>query len=1077
MKGYHNIRIVSILFIFLIGFNLHATDILTYINAQEEVKLLDMIELSDSSMLVTGETTGNLDWIGTEPAVLDVSETNFFQEKQSSPMSLDMLGSDDLDGFIIHISSDFTSIISVVKFPDGMVENIQKVRTTNVPGEATAEMFISGKARSASDTSVKGYFIAKLNANFVDQTPSVCEWFRFVDAPNVDNFSQCFNLTESQHRQKQPWDVDANGRVVYVLQREFSHGRWVKLERLNSEGELGVMDSAFYQIYHTHYDSLPHNGIEETHVVSNSQIYYPVSVGDSVEARLRFVDENGQDSMAWTTVVVDSLKSSFYQFKISSGRSLRSLKKEELDSVNKDENKEDRHGLMPMDLLFSKDFNTGNDQGGFWGHNNAVGNMVTALIGDIQIDKRTNHIYFGVTYAVNDNNWMNYTYPDFSCPNMMGIHFESAVVALEENGLIKWWGRGYNIKGIANSDSEASQFVDKLAIDYENNRLAVLQRSYGYSDMGNNFFHGDQLAANPGGNGFQNQWTGDVKKTEVSWLGIYELDSLLITNATYIGEYSRTAVPEGSPLDDQNLNNWANPNEGDADLGPTVCYDMKVNTNGEVIVACTGERVITTANAYQSMIPPDQDEIMDSIPPESSAFVRKYASDLSSVLYSSILTGDWDIQTGEGGDNTKITSVWPLDDRILVSGWYSGEGEKLRATQPHAWGDSEVNGVSGFFAELSMLPKIMIQSYPEVVGFDTDYQVAFDVPESITFDMENVFTLELSVDGAFEENQELGSIQGTGEGSVLMNIPGGLIDNGAYYIRITSDNPKLYSNVVKVYVPSLFCSDLMDLTFVQTESVVCRETIVEYEVNNVCGVYEWSIIPPQAGSIVSSRRDSHIVEIRWNDFIGDVALYVSANGADSSGVLQTRDSDTLNLFVSGFDSYLVADSSEKTITAFPNNIAGGYEYEWRILSGYIPAGSWTLDSTFNPMEEDGGVTVRVKDLLTGCVEAATDTIDLYAGEGNSIYIVSQSSDQILFVYPNPADDVLYLNISQDLLVNEKSVQIKIVDLLGRVIYNNQIQKDALMRTYAISLNQADTGTYLLLVTIDGVHYTLHFVIK
>ncbi len=1075
MKRYHNILIVSAFFTFLIGLNLHATDILTYVNTQHDIKLLDMFALSDSSMLVTGETTGDLDWTGMEPAVLDISETNFFQDEKES-LSLDMLGSDDSDGFIIHLSSDLTNIISVVKFPDGMVENIQKVRTSNVPGETTAEMFISGKARSSSDTTVKGYFIAKLNDNFIDQIPSVCEWFRFVEAPNVNNFNQCFNLTESQHRQRQPWDVDAHGRVVYALQREFSHGRWVKIERLNPDGELGVMDSAFYQICYTHYDSLPHNGIEETHVVSDIQIHYPVSAGDSVETSLKFVDASGQDSLANTIVVIDSLKSSFYQFKISSGRSLRSLKKEELDSVNKDENKEDRHGLMPMDLLFSKDFDTYDPGGGFWGQKNAVGNMVTALIGDIQIDKRTNHIYFGVSYAVNDNNWKNYTYPDFPCPTMMGIHFESAVVALKENGNVKWWGRGYNIKGRASSDSEASQFVDKLAIDYENNRLAVLQRSYGYSDLGNNFFHGDQLAANPGGNGFQNQWTGDVKKTEVSWLGIYELDSLLITNATYIGEYSRTAVPEGSPLDEQNLNNWANPNEGDSDLGKTVCFDMKVNENGEVIVACAGERVVTTANAYQYMIPPDQNGIVDSIPPEHSAFVRKYASDLSSVLYSTILTGDWDIQTGEGGANTKITSVWSLDDRILVSGWYSGEGEKLRATQPHAWGDSEANGVSGFFAELSMLPKIMIQSYPKVVGFDTDYQIEFDVPDSITFDMENVFTLELSVDGAFEENQELGSIQGTGEGSVLMNIPGGLIDNGAYYIRITSDNPKLYSNVVKVHVPSLFCSDIMELTFVQTDSVVCRETIVEYEVNNVCGVYEWSIIPPHAGSIVSSRRDSHIVEIRWNDFIDDAALYVSANGADSSGVLQTRDSDTLNLFVSGFDSYLIADSSEKTITAFPNNVEGEYEYEWRILSGFIPAGSWTLDSIFNPVEEDGGVTVKVKDLSTGCIEAAADTIDLYAGGGNSIYLVTKAGGQILSVYPNPADDVLYLNINQDLAVNNE-VQLRIFDLQGRIVYDKTYHRNTVEEVYAIVLDQMKKGLHFIVVTTDNNNYAVRFMIQ
>lgn len=1052
---------------------LPAKDVLTYIRAEHDVKLFDLFELSDGSFLVTGETNGDFSWTQLTPSLLDMSQTVFFQDRLSKPISLDMIGSDKTDGFILRLSADLTSIEQLVKFPGGLVENIQKVKTSNAPGEVTAAMFISGKARSSVDTSDKGYYIARLDGNFVNEIPGSCSWFRFVDAPNVNNFSECFNLMESRHRQNQPWDVDATGRVVYVVQREFSHGRWVKLERLNPDGSIGVMDSAFYQIYYTHYDSLPHDGVEEEHVVSTSQIHYPVSPGDSVEARLRFIDSGGQDSSAWITVVVDSLSSSFYQFKLNSGRSLRSLTTEALDSVTMDENGEERRGLLPMDILFSKEYGASYDPGGYMGHTGPGLNMATARIGDIVIDKRTNHIYFGVTYAVNDNNWTTYTYPDFPCPDMMGMHFESAVVALKDNGAVKWWGRGYNIKGKATGDSEASQFVDKLALDYANNRLVVMQRSYGYSSLGNNFFNGNLVQANQGANAFQNEWTGDVKKTEISWLGVYELDSLLLYHATYLGEYKRLTTPEGSPLTDPNLHAWPNPNEGNPDLGRTVCYDMKVNENGDVIVACTGERVITSVNAYQQMIKPDLDGIIDSIPPVTSAFVRMYSGDLSSVSYSSVLTGDWDPQTGIGGANTSLQAVWPVQNKILVTGRYAGVDQQLRASHPHTWGTGEVGGPASFVAELSVAPKIAIESYPKVLGFDTDYQLEFDSPNEFSFDPGNVFKVELSMDGTFDDYFEAGSVESVDTNSVSIKIPSGALENGAYYLRIKTDKPAVYSQVVKVHIPAFFCSDALSLTFVPGDSLSCKETVEEYAVNNVCGIYTWSIIPPQAGEIISAKRDSNVIAIRWNDFIGDASLVVSSRGADSSGLLQTIYSDTLSLYIYGFDSYIVADSVEKSLTAFPNKPDGAYEFQWRTLSGNLSQG-WTADSIFDPVKDDGSVTVWVRNLNTGCVSVAPDTVNLYGRDGdNSIYAL-EDSIRALTVYPNPAQNVLQIILPNEL--RHSGVESTLYNMKGELIDKKNLVFgfSSAQRVYVIDISVLNRGAYIVFLSDEILTFSAKF---
>jgi hypothetical protein len=195
----------------------------------DSVKFNDICKLSDGTYLVTGETKGDLSWTGATVITLDTTGTAYFYKDRYDPTDTST-GNYRLHqlqavskGFILHLSADRNTILRVVTLPDNIVENISKIRTTNVPGQPTGDMFISGKCMA--DSVAKGFFIARLDNNFVDGIPSALVYFRFFLSNNVESFSMCFNGFESYHRVKQPWDVDNMGRVVFVERREFSHGK------------------------------------------------------------------------------------------------------------------------------------------------------------------------------------------------------------------------------------------------------------------------------------------------------------------------------------------------------------------------------------------------------------------------------------------------------------------------------------------------------------------------------------------------------------------------------------------------------------------------------------------------------------------------------------------------------------------------------------------------------------------------------------------------------------------------------------------------------------------------------------
>lgn len=227
---------------------------------------------------------------------------------------------------------------------------------------------------------------------------------------------------------------------------------------------------------------------------------------------------------------------------------------------------------------------------------------------------------------------------------------------MDNTGEMKWWARLYQE---TSHNSPPDQYVDHLAVDYKNKMLVVAARTHGNNTK--NFWNGDKLTYNPGAKGFKNGFSGTSGNIHISWLGKYGLDSGRIYNASWVAEYAEGAKL-GTASQDPLLDGWADPNSGWPNLNTTRINSIETDHDGNVYITGIGRRTITTSNAYQKMVKPEAGKSC------WNSFVRVYKSDLSTLIYSSLITGDWDIETGTGGDNTMLNFVLPTQNGLITGG-------------------------------------------------------------------------------------------------------------------------------------------------------------------------------------------------------------------------------------------------------------------------------------------------------------------------------------------------------------------------------------------------------------------------
>ena len=628
------LRITRILTMLIFTNSLFAQNLVTYAGNSGNERFHAIVQLSNGTILVGG-TASDLNWI---PA--GVTKT---------PLSISGISSVSTGktAFIIQFSSDLSKMLSVLYFPQGSVRDVLKIKTTNIAGQATGDIFISGNRDvAAGDYLNDGYYIAKLNNNFVKAAPTGLTWSYQVVCPPRRASG---NVGESQYKTLQPWDVGSDGKVIFGRGAEYDT-EWAEIRRLNASGQPEVVDN-----WHAHWSAS--------------------------------AEWDGTPASTYPSATTAPLSYSAIVLKAGRKGSMRSYTQAQYDAKMNDGNGNlDRKGTFPDDYYFSGPCPfTGTIAGakGYTGY--TPSSKPTQRLGAIVIDRQTNDFYYGYsTQSVLPSGL-----PDF----------EPAVVAMDKTGKLKWWNRLYK-ETAANSTPD--QYVDNLAIDYKNNQLVVAARCHGNNT--DNYWAGNKITANPTANGFQNQFTGTNGNIHISWLGKLMLSDGMVKNSTYVAEYVEGTTNYGAALTNPNLRNWPDPNKGWANVNTTYIYDVNVSAEGLVSIIGVGRRSMTTANAYQSMpLPANFATEIGTW----NYFVRTYTADLSRPLYSSLLTGSWDKTTGKGGDNIELDGILKIDAGIIAVGHHKidtsgvATGAGIPTAGVPSWGTATASKEQAILARLT----------------------------------------------------------------------------------------------------------------------------------------------------------------------------------------------------------------------------------------------------------------------------------------------------------------------------------------------------------------------------------------
>lgn len=487
----------------------------------------DVLPLSDGTFLVAGQAA-SLDWLPPQTPRIALDAGGVMS---SSPGNV---------GFVLHLSASMDQVLDVVHFPAGTVRDVYRLRHTARPGESTGAVYLSG----TRDGPAPGYFIARLDGNWVGSLPTRMTWVHNVDS-----------AAGSSYQLLQPWDVGGTGEVVFGRGKEFDPN-WAVMERLDAQGRLSVVEH-----WHAHWFDDP--GV----------------AGDQ--------EWNGTPASSYAGP--HPLRYSGLVLKAQRRGSLRSTTQADFDRVQPDGNGNGgRKGRFPDDYYFSGPcaLAQGGACAGGPGYTGYRINQPTQRLGGVAIDRRDGTIYFGYSTQTR----LPSGDPDY----------EPAIVAMASDGRLLWWNRLYR-ETAANSSPD--QYVDGVAIDYANDELVVLARAHGNNTE--NLWRGNAIAARPGARGFQNQFTGSNGNIHISWLGKFALAVNELRAATYIGEFIEGANNYGATLQNPLLSAWPDPNAGWPDLNTTRnCNDLDVGVDGSIAITCKGRRSITTSNAWQRMPPP-----------------------------------------------------------------------------------------------------------------------------------------------------------------------------------------------------------------------------------------------------------------------------------------------------------------------------------------------------------------------------------------------------------------------------------------------------------------------------------------
>ncbi|MBC7920640.1 MAG: PKD domain-containing protein [Ferruginibacter sp.] len=612
----------TILFFLHSGLTYAQRDIVAYAGNTGAERFNTVLQLSDSTYLVGGSAT-NLNWLSNGPSGPAIPRTQIgrgnIRNERSTRQKI---------GLILHISKDLKTILRVVHFAKGDVEDIRHLKTNTVPGAATDDIYISGNVEYTERAATNGvtgrydgYFLARLNNNFVGGAPNGLTWSFNVWATGL-------------HKSRQPWDVGGDGKVVYVTGEPYGTDGCV-IKRRKADGSANDIVPDWTTHAGTNIlDGSPTLG-EWTPAFSNAQV-------------------KPQESMV----------------NLKLGRcSLRSWTAADYSAVYNDENGTVKRGRWPLDYFYDAACNVsvpGATQStpGYTGYQS--GANPTGYVGGIAVDKQTNDIYFGASFQ--------------SVTAAGQPDVEPFVMAYSSTGARKWWARLYQETG---NQSPPDQYVDALTLDYSGAQRSVLVVGRQNGNAVKPMWAGNTIQNNPllpfGTATFTQQFTGTNSNLHASWLGKYRAASGDLLYSTYVAGFagSSAGLSAASVGTVAEALDFPSHNQGWPDLSDTRAeIDVKADATGRVYLLLRTRGFTTTNNAYQRQEPPLPNLLASNRRDTPGDGVVVYEPDLKQLVYSSLLTGEWNrsepnpSRGSEGGGNTGLLGLFPWKGGVTVVGFH-----------------------------------------------------------------------------------------------------------------------------------------------------------------------------------------------------------------------------------------------------------------------------------------------------------------------------------------------------------------------------------------------------------------------
>jgi hypothetical protein len=164
----------------------------------------------------------------------------------------------------------------------------------------------------------------------------------------------------------------------------------------------------------------------------------------------------------------------------------------------------------------------------------------------------------------------------------------------------------------------------------------------------NGFWASNIIQSNPllpfGTATFTQQFTGTNNNMYTSWIGKYRASSGDLLYSTYVAGFqgSSAGINASSVGSVAEASDFPSHNTGWPDLSDTRAeIDLKTDANGRIYVLLRSQGFTTTNRAYQKQESPVPSLLSSNRRDTRGDYVVVYEPDLKKLVYSSLLTGEW----------------------------------------------------------------------------------------------------------------------------------------------------------------------------------------------------------------------------------------------------------------------------------------------------------------------------------------------------------------------------------------------------------------------------------------------------